>query len=364
MTYFQAKAFDIDLFDLIRLGYLARILVQTVPLEIDITEVQQKGGDYDEEGLAVALEPYFREICKAIKDHAAGRKVLIFWPLIRTSKAFVQVAGTEGIQAEHIDGTFDVKVRQEVHDRFKNGQISVVSNAQLLGRGFDGPWIDCVINCRVTRHPSTYRQLIGRGTRIYCPQGCAETCQHEERKKNLLILDFLWQFEKFNIARPGDLIAKNKRQAAQLNEAVARTREASDLELLDSEVAAEHEKNLQAQFDANRARRGTIFDALEWAANMDIRDLIDFEPETARDTRPLTEYQINRLQKAGFALGSVTGYGHAAKIIAALNERIARKLCTFKQVHYLRKFGHPNPMNVGFQEAIQLLDGYFGKRRR
>jgi superfamily II DNA or RNA helicase len=365
MAYFQAKAFDIDLFDLIRAGYLARIKVQTVPLEIDIREVRQRGGDYDEEQLGTALEPYFREISRAVREHAAGRRALVFWPLIRTSQAFVETARSEGLKADHIDGTFDRKQRDGVHDRLRTGETSVVSNAQLLGRGFDGPWIDCVVNCRVTRHASTYRQLVGRGTRIWCPNGCAEACRCEDRKRDLLILDFLWQFERFNVTRAGDLIAKNRRQAAQLNAAVARQAEGpKDLELLDSEVAAEHERNLRAEFDANRARRGTIFDALEWAANMDIRDLIDFEPETAKDTRPVTEYQQRRLLKAGFALASVTGFGHAERIIAHLDERIRLKLATFKQVHYLRRFGHPDPMRVGFQEASQLLDGYFGRRKQ
>ena len=87
MDFFEAKAFDIDLFELIRQGYLAPITVQTVPLQIDIRAVGQKKGDYDAAELAVTLAPHFTEICRAIKQHAADRKVLIFWPLIATSEA-------------------------------------------------------------------------------------------------------------------------------------------------------------------------------------------------------------------------------------------------------------------------------------
>ena len=186
----------------------------------------------------------------------------------------------------------------------------MLSNAQLIGRGVDIPSVDCVINCRCTRHPSTYRQLIGRGTRIYCPRGCSKACDHPERKANLLVLDFLWQFERYGVVRPGDLIATSPAQAQALNAAIAEAVEPTDLAILDRDVTAEREENLRKQFERNKNRPGRIFDASEWAAqwaahDYSLRGLLDYEPETAADARPLTAYQIGWLEKARFDLNSV-----------------------------------------------------------
>jgi len=367
MDYYEAKAFDIDLFDLIRQGYLARIKVQTIPLEIDIREVGQNKGDYDAAELAETLAPHFREICRVIKEHAAGRKVLIFWPLIATSKAFVDVADREQIPARHIDGTSPD--RAEILRDYRAGDFSVLSNAQLIGRGVDLPMIDCVINCRVTRHPSTYRQLIGRGTRVYCPRGCSKTCEHDERKHDLLVLDFLWQFERYGVVRPGDLIAKSPAQAQALNEAIEGTFEPTDLALLDSDVAAKREATLRDALAAQKGKRGRIFDALEWATQWagrdgSVRELLDYCAETAKDLLPISTYQAKRLEKAKFDLGTVKGYGHAEKIIEMLDDRRRRGLCTIAQANALQKFGHPDPMGETFLAAGPMLDRLFGELKR
>jgi len=362
MEYFQAKAFEISLFDLIRAGFLSRITVRTVPLKIDLRDIKQTKGDYDSEQLDALLSRYFTEIIAAIKTYAPDRKVLIFWPLIRTSRAFVEAALSEELDARHIDG--QSRDRYQIQTAYRGGEFNILSNALLLSRGWDEPSVDCIINCRVTRHETMYRQVIGRGTRIWCPRRCPTACDHPEAKRDLLILDFLWQFERFNPMRPADLIAKNKKQAKDISAKIDKLGAEVDLEWADGEVAREHEEALIEEFrKKSRKRKGTVFDALEWAANMDIRTLVDFEPETARDLQPITEKQRNRLEKAGFLIESVKGFGHAEKIVEVLNQRMMAGLATFKQVHWLRRFGHQNAMNVKFEEASKLLDRYFGSRR-
>jgi superfamily II DNA or RNA helicase len=362
MEYYQAKAFEISLFDLIRAGFLSRITVRTVPLKIDLRGIKQKKGDYDPVALDALLQPYFVEICDAIKTYASDRRVLIFWPLIHTSRSFVEAAIAQGLSPRHIDGRSPD--RYQIQRAFRAGEFNVLSNALLLSRGWDEPSVDCVINCRVTRHETMYRQIIGRGTRIWCPRRCPMACDHPEAKRDLLLLDFLWQFERFNPMRPADLIAKNKRQAKDIGDKIDSMGGEVDLEWADGEAARDHEQKLIDEFKAKQKRKGTVFDALEWAANMDIRSLVDWEPETSRDLKPATEKQIARLEKAGFLLESVKGFGHAEKIIRVLDDRIRAGLASFKQVHWLRRFGHADAMNIGFEEAKKLLGREFGMRRR
>jgi hypothetical protein len=39
-------------------------------------------------------------------------------------------------------------------------------------------------------------------------------------------------------------------------------------------------------------------------------------------------------------------------------------LATYRQLRYLIRFGHKNPLNVSFEEASAFLDRYFGRRKR
>ena len=63
--------------------------------------------------------------------------MLVFLPLIATSKAFVEICQREGLAAEHIDGTS--KDRADILARFARSEFDVLSNAMLLTEGFDDP---------------------------------------------------------------------------------------------------------------------------------------------------------------------------------------------------------------------------------
>jgi superfamily II DNA or RNA helicase len=360
MTYFQKKAFDIALTYLIERGFLSRIKVRTVPLKIDVRSVKQKAGDYDKAELGAALRPYFGQICDALLEFAADRKVLIFHPLVHTSKEFTEVAVGRGIAARHVDG--DSPDRRAIQQAFREREFNVLNNALLLSRGYDDPSIDCVVNLRLTRHRTMYEQIIGRGTRIWCPERCPTTCEHEGRKKDLLVLDFLWMFERFDIMRPAALIAKDSAREKKMSAKFAAAKAQLDLMDVEAEASLEHERELLEQFEkaAKRKARGTYFDALEWAAMLRIPNLIDWEPETEEDLEEMTKGQASRLTKAGFVVGTVRGRRHAEKIIEVLDGRMRAGLATFKQVHWLRKFGVDDAMEKTKDEATAILDQHFG----
>jgi superfamily II DNA or RNA helicase len=87
--YFENVAFEITMFDLIKQGYLSPVKVKALPVEIDLKNVKSVAGDYSAEDLGTALTPYLRSIAKALRDHAAFRKCLVFLPLIATSRRTV-----------------------------------------------------------------------------------------------------------------------------------------------------------------------------------------------------------------------------------------------------------------------------------
>jgi superfamily II DNA or RNA helicase len=245
--YYEDIAFEISLLDLIKDGWLCPIRIKTIPLEIDISKVGMRGGDYSEEELAIALEPLLQELAEAVCVNVAKRKTLIFTPLVRTADQFGEILRAHGLAAESICG--ESPDRKEILARFASGETRVLCNAMLLTEGYDEPSIDCVICLRPTTIRSLYAQQVGRGTRIH------------PGKENLLLLDFLWLSREHNLVRPAALVAKDEvEQAAieaQLGAALGDLLEAEGL------ASAEREAALKARLDERRHEQGTEVDLLE-----------------------------------------------------------------------------------------------------
>ena len=163
-------------------GMCSPVTLKMVPLTIDISEVKIKGGDFDEAALGVAIEPLLASLAQEIKVHGAGRRIVVFTPLIRTSEKFVEECLKAGIEARHIDGTSPD--RKEILKGFKEGKFQLLSNALLLTEGWDDPGVDCVIVLRPTKHPGFLYQMIGRGLRLH------------PGKKDCLVLEFIWRTAK------------------------------------------------------------------------------------------------------------------------------------------------------------------------
>jgi superfamily II DNA or RNA helicase len=152
--YFEEIGFEIGLHDLIKQGYLSRIVVKTVPLQIDLGGVKTVAGDFNDADLGDAIEPYLRQIIGEMKAAIGTRKTLVFLPLVRTSRRFVELCREAGLTAEHIDG--QSTDRKEILDRYAAGEFQVLANSLLLTEGFDEPSVACVVCLRPTKIRAMY----------------------------------------------------------------------------------------------------------------------------------------------------------------------------------------------------------------
>jgi len=111
-------------------------------------------------------------------EHAKELKTIAFCASIEHSKQLVEKLKENGIKAEHLDYNVKQTDRKSILEKFKNGEIQVLSNVSILTEGFDLPEIQCVLFCRPTNSQLFYIQAIGRALRIH------------ESKKKAIILDF------------------------------------------------------------------------------------------------------------------------------------------------------------------------------
>lgn len=72
---------------------------------LDLSKAKTIAGDFSAESVSHAIEPYLAEIAKFLKIHARGRRILIFLPLIATSKKMVTHLLNEGFKADEVNGS-------------------------------------------------------------------------------------------------------------------------------------------------------------------------------------------------------------------------------------------------------------------
>jgi superfamily II DNA or RNA helicase len=337
--FYEDIAFEITLTDMIKAGWLCPIRIKTVPLEIDISEVALRAGDYSNEDIATVLEPVLHELASAVAEYAANRKTLIFLPLVRTSFQFADILTGHGLSAEAICG--ESSHRKEILTRFSSGKTRTLCNAMLLTEGYDEPSIDCVICLRPTMIRSLFAQMVGRGTRIH------------PGKDNLLLLDFLWLSRQHDLIKPAALIAKDEEHQAEIEAQLSRT--GGNLLAAESNAQQEREAALKRRLEGQRKRAGSQINLLDLADRWQAPDIVSYSPTFSWERRFMTEKQATLLKRNGVDPSIVQNRGHASMILSSLFAFKEREPATEKQKWFCHYNGHPDPWELSKREASRWI---------
>lgn len=180
---FDSVAFEYGLRQAVDDGYLCKIAAQTIPLNIDIASVRVHNGDFDATQLGHALEPYLDAIADEMRTYCAGRKTVVFLPLVQMAKDFADKLGSRGMAAREVDG--GSSDRAEILADFAGGRYDVIVNSLLLTEGWDCPDVDCIVILRPTR---------SRG--LYCLDEKTEVLTRDGWKTNVEVGEEVLAFDK------------------------------------------------------------------------------------------------------------------------------------------------------------------------
>ena len=343
---FDSLAYEYKLTDAIKEGYLCKIMAQTIPLQLDITSVGQSGGDYAVKELGTALDPYLEQIAAEMASRCAGRKTVVFLPLIKTSQKFRDLLNAKGLQAAEVNG--QSTDRKEVLADFDAGKYNVLCNSMLLTEGWDCPSVDCVVVLRPTKVRSLYSQMVGRGTRL------------SEGKADLLLLDFLWMTDKHELCRPADLVCEDRAVARQMTENLAGTGVPEDIEEAAAQacedVVAQREEALAKQLAEQRRKKSKLVDPLQYEMSIQAEDLSGYVPAFGWEAGPPTEQQTTALEKLGILPDAVESAGKASLLLDRLHKRRDEGLTTPKQIRCLEKYGFQHVGTWSFEQAKHMID--------
>lgn len=345
---FDSLAYEYKLTQAIREGYLCPILAQTIPLQLDISQVALSGGDFAVGGLGTALDPYLEQIAAEMQTACAGRKTVVFLPLIKTSRKFRDILNSKGFRAAEVNGQSED--RTEILSDFSNGKYNVLCNSMLLTEGWDCPSVDCIVVLRPTKVRSLYSQMVGRGTRL----------SPETGKKDLLLLDFLWLTERHELCRPADIICENREVSRKMTENLAQAGCPEDIEQAaeqaSADVVAQREEALAKQLAEMRRRKKKLVDPLQYEMSIQAEDLTGYVPSFGWETGPPSEKQTAALEKFGILPDAVESAGKAQMLLDRLNKRRGAGLTTPKQIRCLEKYGFQHVGTWQFSDAKYMID--------
>lgn len=344
---FDSIAYEYGMASAVRDGYLVPIRALQMPVEIDLTGVRSQAGDWSAADLGSRLDPMLREIARAMVGAGCrGRKSVAFLPLCATSERFAKILQDEGLSAAHVDG--NSPDRAQVLADFDAGRYDVLCNAMLLTEGWDCPSVDCVVPLRATKSRALYSQMVGRGTRL----------SPETGKRDLLLLDFLWQATSHDLCRPASLVAASPQVAKAMG---ARLEGGDAMDLLELEglaerdVVAEREESLARELEEKRRRKARFVDPLQYAMSIEAEDLADWEPTFAWEAVEPTEKQLQALEKAGIDSVSVRYRGLASLILDKLHKRRDAGLATPKQIRQLEQRGFLHVGSWSLKDASSMI---------
>ena len=345
---FDSLAYEYKLTQAIREGYLCPILAQTIPLQLDISQVTLSGGDFAVGGLGTALDPYLEQIAAEMQTACAGRKTVVFLPLIKTSRKFRDILNSKGFRAAEVNGQSED--RAEILSDFSNGKYNVLCNSMLLTEGWDCPSVDCIVVLRPTKVRSLYSQMVGRGTRL----------SPETGKKDLLLLDFLWLTERHELCRPADIICENREVSRKMTENLAQAGCPEDIEQAaeqaSADVVAQREEALAKQLAEMRRRKKKLVDPLQYEMSIQAEDLTGYVPSFGWEMGPPSEKQTAALEKFGILPDAVESAGKAQMLLDRLNKRRGAGLTTPKQIRCLEKYGFQHVGTWRFSDAKYMVD--------
>ena len=158
---------------------------------VDSLKTRGSDGDYAVKEMDEKLNvpDSIKRLYQSLMEYAKGRKGIVFAIDILHAQMIARYYEQQGLRAVALDSTTPAKLRQEMVEAFRKGELDCLVNVNLFDEGFDCPDVEYIQMARPTLSLAKYLQMVGRGLRI----------NHENRKKVCMIIDNVGNYRKFGL---------------------------------------------------------------------------------------------------------------------------------------------------------------------
>lgn len=169
--------------EMVRLGFWSRLRYDIQPFDPNGLELNSNGSEFTEKSEKSVYEKncVHNRIKAALNYYRERKHCLVFVPSVEEAN----ILASEYPGSVALSGETSKKERTKIIDGFRNGDIRVVFNVNVLSTGFDYTGIDCVVLGSPTASIARYYQILGRGVRI------------DDEKEDCLVVDFGGNVRRF-----------------------------------------------------------------------------------------------------------------------------------------------------------------------
>jgi DNA repair protein RadD len=169
--------------EIVKLNYWSPLEYQSYDFDTGALVYNSSGAEYTSDSIARSYENQNigDKIVKKIAEVQDRKSILVAVPTIEQATNLARRIPSAAV----VHGGTPKDERRRIIEEFRNQQIRVIVQVNVLTVGFDYPELDCLITGRPTASISWWYQFVGRGTRIH------------DNKKNCLVVDFVGSKERF-----------------------------------------------------------------------------------------------------------------------------------------------------------------------
>lgn len=153
--------------ELTKLGYLVPAVYYGCKELPDLKNIPLVAGDYNKKVLGERVDrpKLIGDIYDNWARTACDRQTVIFATNVKHSKHIRDLFQRRGINIEHVDAHTPEEDRRDILNRFRDGDVQVVTNVGVYSEGADFPWASCVVLAKPSKSYARYIQMAGRGLR-------------------------------------------------------------------------------------------------------------------------------------------------------------------------------------------------------
>ena len=361
---FGAVAFDYEILDLIKQGWL-------VPVDQQMVHVESLDLNQSELAAVMEQEKPLQRIASSTIEIIGDRQGIGFASSVEHARLLSQIFNRHrrGMSA-WICGTTDKMERRQIISSFAEGKIQWMWNCGVFTEGFDAPGIKVIAMGRPTKSRALYSQMCGRGLRP------AENIAHKlndlpvgmlrrsliarSNKPSILILDFVGNSGKHKLMTTADILGGNVSDEA-IDQAIIKARQSGkpvrmDKTLEEEEKLREEREKKREEEAARKAR--LVATSIYRTQRIDPFDILDIHPAKPRgwDTgRILSPKQREILCKQGVDPDSME-YHKAKQLVGVIFDRWHNNDCSIKQAKWLKSHGYP--ITLKKDQASSVMDAW------
>lgn len=203
--------------------YLCSLNAWRIRTDVTLENVRKVAGDFNQKQLSQSVDIPARNklIVDSFIKFAPNRQAVAFCVDIKHSENLAEMFREKGFKAEAIHSKLHGDRRRWLNERFKTGELEILTNVEILTEGWDYNDVGALLMARPTQSIAMYMQMIGRGTRLK-----SEKLIKAIGKNECTVLDFVdmsgrhkivntWELDKHKDAKNMIFISKERKEKKQ-----------------------------------------------------------------------------------------------------------------------------------------------------